>query len=104
MTDTRALWIEQRVANESRSALVAYLLWFFFGMFGAHRFYLGRWVSGLIMLVLFGIGSALAFVLVGYIPLALVGLWWLIDALLIPGMIAADNALLRFRLMQGAGF
>lgn len=104
MTDTRALWIEQRVANESRSALIAYLLWFFFGMFGAHRFYLGRWVSGLLMLVLFGVGSALAFILVGYIPLALVGLWWLIDALLIPGMIASDNAFLRFRLMQGSGF
>jgi TM2 domain-containing membrane protein YozV len=101
MTDTRALYIEQRIANEGRSALVAYLLWFFLGFFGAHRFYLGRWASGLLMLVLFGVGSALTFLLVGYIPLALVGLWWLLDALLIPGMIAADNAALRFMLMQG---
>lgn len=101
MNDTRNLWIEQRVANESRSVLVAYLLWFFLGFFGAHRFYLGRWGSALLMLVLFGIGSALTFLLVGYIPLALVGLWWLLDALLIPGMIATDNAMLRWRLREG---
>lgn len=101
MTDTQALYIEQRVANEAPSALVAYLLWFFLGMFGVHRFYLGRWLSGLIMLVLFGIGSALTFVLVGYLPLALVGLWWLLDALFIPSMIATDKAVLRWRLMQG---
>jgi len=96
MTDTRALYIEQRIANERKSALVAYLLWFFVGMLGAHRFYLGRWVSGLIMLVLFGIGSALSFILVGYLPLAIVGLWWLIDALLIPGMIASAVAWMRY--------
>ncbi len=101
MTDTRALYIEQRIANESPSALVAYLLWFFLGYFGAHRFYLGRWISGLIMLALFGIGSALAFILVGYIPLTFVGLWWVIDAFLIPGMIAIDRAALRWRFSQG---
>lgn len=101
MTDTRALYIEQRVANESPSTLVAYLLWFFLGMFGAHRFYLGRWLSGLVMLGLFGLGSALAFILVGYIPLALVGLWWVLDALLIPGMIATDRAVLRARIAYG---
>ena len=38
MNDTRALYIEQRVANEGRSALLAYLLWFFLGFFGVHRF------------------------------------------------------------------
>ncbi|MGD9918911.1 MAG: TM2 domain-containing protein [Paenirhodobacter sp.] len=100
MTDTRALYIEQRIANETPSALVAYLLWFFLGFFGAHRFYLGRWVSGLMMLVLFGIGSALTFLLVGYIPLALVGLWWLIDALMIPSMIASDRAWLRYEIAR----
>jgi len=101
MDDTRALYIEQRVTNEGPSTLVAYLLWFFLGFFGVHRFYLGRWLSGLMMLVLFGIGSALTIILVGYLPLALVALWWALDALLIPGMIATDRAFLRFRLMQG---
>ena len=36
--------------REPRSLLIAYLLWFFLGVLGIHRFYLGRWVSGLIWL------------------------------------------------------
>lgn len=101
MSDTRDLYIEQRIANERKSTLVAYLLWFFLGFFGVHRFYLGRWVSGLLMLVLFGIGSALTFIGVGYVLIGAVALWWLIDALLIPAMIAEDMSAMRMRMRAG---
>ena len=37
---------------EKKSLLVAYLLWFFLGYVGAHRFYLGKPLSGFIMLSL----------------------------------------------------
>ncbi|KFE34408.1 TM2 domain-containing protein [Thioclava atlantica] len=98
--DARALYIEQRVANEKKSALAAYLLWFLLPMLGVHRMYLGRVGSGIIMLLLTGLGTLFAPVLIGYIPLAFVGLWWLIDALLIPGMISQGMAETRWRLMQ----
>lgn len=42
-----------------KSKSVAYLLWFFFGLLGGHRFYLGRFTSGFIYLItggVFGIG------------------------------------------------
>ena len=42
-----------------RSVAVAYCLWFFLGLFGIHRFYLDRNVSGIIYLFtlgIFGIG------------------------------------------------
>ncbi|TQS73953.1 TM2 domain-containing protein [Rhodobacteraceae bacterium] len=103
MNDTQTLYVEQRIANEKKSALIAYLLWFFLPMLGVHRFYLDRWLSGLVMLALFGIGTALAVILIGYIPLAVVGLWWLIDALLIPGMIRADMDDARRRYSSAMG-
>ena len=46
----------------------AYLLWALFGVFGAHRFYVGRPVSGLVWLLTGG----------------LLGIGWLVDACLIP--------------------
>lgn len=42
-----------------KSAAIAYVLWFFFGIFGIHRFYTGHIATGLIWLFtcgLFGIG------------------------------------------------
>jgi TM2 domain-containing membrane protein YozV len=60
-----------------KSTLVAYLLWclVFFGFAGIHRFYAGRWLSGLIWLFTGGL------LLIGQI----------IDLILIPGMIRETN-------------
>ncbi|MGE0707419.1 MAG: TM2 domain-containing protein [Planctomycetota bacterium] len=60
---------------ERRSFLVAYLLWFFCGLFGIHRFYLNRPVSGLLYFLtggLFGVG-------------------WLFDLLWTGVMVDAEN-------------
>lgn len=74
-----------------KSLLVAYLLWWFLGLFGAHRLYLGRTATGLLMLAISAASWVLTLVVVGYAGLALIGLWWLIDALLIPGMARREN-------------
>jgi TM2 domain-containing membrane protein YozV len=80
-----------RYDADKKSALIAYLLWFFLGLFGVHRLYLGRVGTGLGMLVLHGISWVLAWILIGYLGFAVLGLWWLIDALLIPGMTRSYN-------------
>ncbi len=59
--------MEQR--RDTHSLLIGYLLWLF-GFLGAHRFYYGRPVSGTIWLCTLG----------------LLGIGWLIDLFLIPGM------------------
>lgn len=70
-----------------KSVPISYLLWFLggFGVLGLHRFYLGRWVTGLIWLFtggLFFIGA-------------------LVDLFLIPSMTQVEN--LSRRLLIEAG-
>ncbi len=57
-------------------------------------FYLGRLLSGSFMLAVSAVTLLLTFVsfgLLGFLWFA-VGLWWLIDALLIPGIVAGRNS------------
>ena len=75
-----------------KSVAVSYLLWILggFGVLGLHRFYLGRWVTGLIWLLtggLFFIGA-------------------LVDLFLIPGQVQVENLsqqLLRQAMGPGSG-
>lgn len=70
---------------------MTYLLWFFLGWFGIHRFYVGKWISGFILLALTLIAGATYWIFIGMVLMAIPGLWWLIDALLIPGMVREYN-------------
>jgi TM2 domain-containing membrane protein YozV len=87
--------IEQRVANEAKSTGAAYLLWFFLGGLGAHRFYLGRVGSGVVMFVLFVVGWITLVAGIGAIFLVVVGIWVLVDAFLIPGMVQGHKQAVR---------
>ena len=79
-----------------KSMGTTYLLWFFLGGFGAHRFYLGYAVSGagMFLVSVFCILIAwLPFVSVLTLPiLGMLAIWWLIDALLIPRMMPESPA------------
>ena len=74
-----------------KTALIAYLLWFFVGGLGGHRFYLGRTGSAIAMLVLLVASIVLTYVLIGLFGFAILGIWVLVDAFLIPGMVTAAN-------------
>ena len=52
LTTQDKILIEQRVANDKPSMGAAYLLGIFLGLFGAHRFYLDRTGSAIVMLIL----------------------------------------------------
>lgn len=98
----KQILIEQRVTNEAKSIGAAYLLWFFLGSLGGHRFYLGRKGSAVAMLLLALIGFATSFIGVGIVLLIIVGIWALVDAFLIPGMVAQHKNQVRNELLQQA--
>ncbi len=98
MDTQRELLIEQRVANDAKSPLVAYLLAILLWGFGAHRMYLGRWLSGLVMLAMSGLGWLTAPILIGWPVLGLVWIWAVVDLFLIHGMIRDDKDEIRRQL------
>lgn len=81
-----------------KSLLIAYILWWFLGTFGVHRLYLGKVGSALAMAIVTLLSFPLVFLLVGYIGFALIALWWLIDAFLLPGMVRDRNLALIGRI------
>ncbi|HEY0597818.1 TM2 domain-containing protein [Sphingopyxis sp.] len=71
-----------------KSLVIAYLLWFFFGMLGLHRFYMDRLATGFVQL---GIVFAQIFIIfvnpsLSIAMLGALGLWVLIDGVLLPFM------------------
>ena len=69
-----------------KSVGIAYLLWFFLGTLGVHRFYLGQWATGLVMLVC----TVLSVVTFG-ISLLVTGVYMLWDMVTIPGKVQRIN-------------
>ncbi|MDQ3081431.1 MAG: TM2 domain-containing protein [Gemmatimonadota bacterium] len=80
-----------------KSMLVAYLLWLLLGLCGAHRFYMGKWFTGLLMLGMSLFSFVMMFILVGYFTIVVPALWALVDLLLIPGWVNRHNS----RLISG---
>ncbi len=81
-----------------KSTGIAYLLWFFLGGLGVHRFYLGQIGSGIAMAVIFGLSWITVVVGIGLIGLAAIAVWWCVDAFLIPGITTRVNQELATRL------
>ena len=74
-----------------KSTGIAYLLWFFLGMLGVHRFYLGRSGSGAVILVLSIVSFFLSFVGIGIFLFVIPAIWVLVDVFLIPGIAREYN-------------
>ena len=83
--DARVLMLYE--ANK-KTALVAYLLWFFLGWFGAHNFYLGR----------IGVAVAQLILTITILGFLITFFWVIIDAFLIPSWVRRQNNLLAAQL------
>ncbi|NWK84736.1 TM2 domain-containing protein [Staphylococcus sp. GSSP0090] len=81
-------YIEQQVANRSKSIGIAYVLWFFLGSFGGHRFYFGKTGSAIGLLALTLLISWWTFGIPTFI-------WIIIDAFIIPSWVRRNEEMIR---------
>lgn len=79
--------IDRTNADATGTTILVYVAWFFLGMFGVHRFLTGHVASGVGMLLLNGLGWLTFWFGLGFIIWGALGLCWLVDAFLIPGMV-----------------
>jgi TM2 domain-containing membrane protein YozV len=80
-----------RYDANKKSMGVSYVLWFFLGWLGAHRFYNGKTGSAIAQLAICIVGFLLSFIGIGLFVLGALGIWVIVDAFLIPGWVRAHN-------------
>lgn len=91
LTERELLVHQQEVESRRKSPMIAWALWFFVGIIGGHRYYLGNIVRGILMTVTLG----------GF------GIWSLIDAFFIPGTLrqnrqeVSNRVLIEISAMRG---
>ena len=78
-------------AVPAKSVRLAYLLWAFLGLFGAHRMYLGFSLSGAGMALITLLSVPLIWSGLGLLGFVATGTWALADLLLIPGLAREAN-------------
>ena len=63
------------IGTDERNLVLAYLFCIFLGFFGAHRFYLGQMIIGIVYFLTFG----------------LFGIGWFVDLFILPDLVHARN-------------
>lgn len=84
-------------APRGKNLMLAYVLWFFVGVLGGHRFYVGHVLKG----VLFFVGTVISIILsAGVLPVVwvlaavawgIVLIFWIIDAFKLPRLVGATG-------------
>ncbi len=84
--------------SNKKSVGAAFLLCFFLGMWGAHRFYLGQQGSAVAMLVITIVSFLLMFVLIGFLTIWITIIWQFVDLFLVSGLTQQYNNQLAARM------
>jgi TM2 domain-containing membrane protein YozV len=83
--------VAYHIGSRRRSVGLAYVLWALFGLFGLHRLYLGRSLSGAGMAAITLLSIPLIWSGLGLLGFVTTATWMLADGLLIPGMARETN-------------
>lgn len=90
--------VMMRYDANKKSTATAYILWFFLGMLGAHRFYLDETGTGAAILILTLVSVLLMVVAIGFATILIPVVWVFVDLFLIPGLVRTHNNELAARL------
>ncbi|OUM97216.1 MAG: hypothetical protein A9Z00_01960 [Thermobacillus sp. ZCTH02-B1] len=89
--DARQLMIvESEIKNQGKNMIVAYVLWYFLGFLGGHRFYMKRTGSAIAQLILS----------ITIIGIFVTFIWWVVDAFLLHNWVKEHNRELEYRLVS----
>lgn len=91
LTNEERILVSSELSRKGKNIVLAYILLIFLGSLGIHRFYLGRTGTAIAQLILSIVGWVTAIIIIGFIPLAIVGIWLIIDLFLVPGIIRSEN-------------
>lgn len=78
-----------------KSVGISYLFFLLLGGFGAHQFYLRNYGVAIGQIFLWWGGWITAAFFVGFVMIAAVAIWWLIDLFTLPSQTEAVNASIR---------
>jgi len=84
------LLLESEVKNQGKNMVVAYILWYFLGIFGGHRFYMGKTGTAITQLIL-------SITVIGMIA---TGIWWVVDAFLLHTWVKDRNRQIENEVMD----
>lgn|SRR5699024_9970757 len=101
MSEKQLSIVNSELENQKKSMLVAYLIWFFLGGLGVHRFYVGKTGSGVAMLGLWVLGMLTTWILfIGFFFLFVVYVWAIIDAFLLHAFVNTMNQKTERRILN----
>jgi TM2 domain-containing membrane protein YozV len=84
------LLLESEVKSQGKNMVVAYVLWYFLGFFGGHRFYMGKTGSAIAQLIL-------TITVIGFIATFI---WWIVDAFKLHHWVKEHNSAIENRIMD----
>lgn len=100
LNEKQLVIVQSELESNKKSTAVAYLLWFFLGGLGIHRFYIGKTGSAITMLALFVSGWVLSIIYIGFILLIGLYIWVFIDAFLLHGAVKRINLKLERNILR----
>lgn len=77
-------WIMNETQRSKEKKLTLLLLCWLFGLFAVHRFYTGKYFTGILQLFTVGLAGLLGFLevkILSALPIGILLLWWIIDVM-----------------------